>query len=944
MVDILGGLAVIGAFITNKLDGTHDPINTPSSGKKITSHQHNIYNSSELQNTRNQLQILADTKWNDALEPINTNVIPKYFNRTSNKSNLTCGQQTTEMHCGDGDSTFSDNVSNASENSTQSDNRPLYDKGLDITRANRKIEQFTNGPPKKDTFANQFTPLSFDNPTDPIASNKPPHHAGNLSRLTIERNLNLQNGFSSLENDMTYSVVPSSQMTHNNMQPDFRPKKGYGFDIDEHNHVNDISQRKTDLFTGSLKNLDYRPKTERKPLFNPLIGLTHIYGAPVMTSEFESRFIPSREKRNEKPFQEAKVTPGLNIGYNEIGIQGYHDPYRAFTKTVNELRTPSHAKITYTTPVIHQLKGARQPTVPVVPKRRPLTFEEWGTKRMLPQFNSEITAPTIYGEYNPNNIATVNRGTIERVNYGPSQFTYTLSTPDSMYPLVHDSTKESFEYDGPRNIAEVQSQQARGATESWNAPMTQRMQPNEYIGPAFHQNSNKMYAFNSLDNVPDPNMRDIHNEPDRVGFVGQSQYYKPQAFDNYNATPDPNMRNVHSEPDRAGFVNQSQYNKPQLFDSYNATPDPNMRNVHSEPDRAGFVGQPQYNKPQAFDNYNATPDPNMRNIHSEPDRAGFVNQSQYNKPQVFDAYNATPDPNMRNIHSEPDRAGFVNQSQYNKPQVFDAYNATPDPNMRNIHSEPDRAGFVNQSQYNKPQVFDAYNATPDPNMRNIHSEPDRAGFVGQSQYAKPQAFDNYNATPDPNMRNIHSEYDRAGFVGQSQYAKPQAFDNYNATPDPNMRNIHSEYDRAGFVGQSQYAKPQAFDNYNAVPDLTFREIHIDNNHTGPIFYHESQTSRSDVKNAYINVSKEQLLTRHAPTTCNYNKIPNMEGTVVQMCEPIQINRDLYPDIKQQITPKMHTTYTRTSHSLPNDEWRFNTYVTDNLQNNPYINNTQHKSV
>ena len=94
----------------------------------------------------------------------------------------------------------------------------------------------------------------------------------------------------------------------------------------------------------------------------------------------------------------------------------------------------------------------------------------------------------------------------------------------------------------------------------------------------------------------------------------------------------------------------------------------------------------------------------------------------------------------------------------------------------------------------------------------------------------------------------------------------------------------------------------------------------------------------------VNVMKEKIAAGRAPTTCSYTKCPSAEGTIVQLCDNIQINRDLYPDITQQVTPKMQTTYTRPSHELPNDQWHFNSYVTDNLQGNQYINNTQHRSV
>ena len=197
---------------------------------------------------------------------------------------------------------------------------------------------------------------------------------------------------------------------------------------------------------------------------------------------------------------------------------------------------------------------------------------------------------------------------------------------------------------------------------------------------------------------------------------------------------------------------------------------------------------------------------------------------------------------------------------------------------------------------------------------------------------------------DPTNRDIHADVDRYGQIGNTQYSKPQLFDNFNATPDPTNRDIHADVDRYGHVGNSQYYKSPAFDNFNATPDPTMRNIHEDNQYNGPVGYHEKETCREDAMNSQVNIMKEVVASGRAPTTSNYEKCPTIEGTMVQLCDNIQINRDLYPDITQQVTPKTNTVYTRASHELPNDEWRFNTFVVDNLQGNQYINNTQHKSV
>jgi len=230
-------------------------------------------------------------------------------------------------------------------------------------------------------------------------------------------------------------------------------------------------------------------------------------------------------------------------------------------------------------------------------------------------------------------------------------------------------------------------------------------------------------------------------------------------------------------------------------------------------------------------------------------------------------------------------------------------------------------------------------------MRNIHDKYDRAGQIGNSQYAKPQAFDFINGTPDANMRNIHDKTDRAGQVGNSQYSKPQAFDFTNATPDANMRTVHARTDRAGQMGNSEYSKPQAFDFALAVPDATMRNVHDRTDRAGfvgPTFM-EKQRSRGDADNMRVNDTKEIIALGREPTTCNYNKGPTIDMTMVQLKEPLVVKRELYPDIKEDTTYKFGTYYTQNRASLDQQSYRFFTFVDENLQGNPYINNVIHRS-
>ena len=88
-------------------------------------------------------------------------------------------------------------------------------------------------------------------------------------------------GLFDIRDKRIYGIIDEDKMTHNNMVPKFKLKGNYGLSPDNEKHLNDTFTRKLNLFTGSLNSLDYRKKTERKPLFSPVPGLSNIYGSPV---------------------------------------------------------------------------------------------------------------------------------------------------------------------------------------------------------------------------------------------------------------------------------------------------------------------------------------------------------------------------------------------------------------------------------------------------------------------------------------------------------------------------------------------------------------------------------------------------------------------------------------------------------------------------------------
>ena len=877
-----------------------------------------------------------------------------------------------------------------------------------------------NNVNNKNGFLDQFENLAFDNPSDPVALNSTANIIGDngTKRLQLERNLALHEGFSNFDTktDQTYGIVSKEHFVHNNMTPFFSSKDGGFNSFSERKNIQN-NQRKLETFTGSANNLEYRPRTERKELFDPVAGLSNsMYGTPVLTDIMGSRYIPSLERRNEKPFQETKVTPGLNLGYNEIGRGGYQDIFRALPKTVDELRTNSNRKQTYGSVVIPGMKGNKSSIPSKMYKRRPLTFWETTPSEYI-RGQSYIKGPAIYGNVDSKNLATVNRGVCNNGRLGGPKLFTDLHRPDELIEKTRISTKENFANDNNRNLQKQEAKSARGNDETYNPKETMRNVHDKYdrAGNVGNGALNKGYIYDGTNWVPDTNMRNMHEKLDRAGNMGNGALNKGYIYDGTNWVPDTNMRNMHDKLDRAGNIGNGELNKGYIYDGTNWIPDTNMRNMHDKLDRAGNMGNLQLNKGYIFDGVkwvpdttmrdihdkydragnmgntqldkgyiydepNMIPDTTMRNIHDKYDRAGNIGNTQIDKGYAYDGINWISDPNMRNIHDKYDRVGQIGNSQYNKGYIFDGTKWIPDPNMRNIHNKYDRAGQIGNAQLEKGYIYDGTNMIPDPNMRNVHNKYDRAGQIGNAQLEKGYIYDGTNMIPDPNMRNIHNKYDRAGNIGNAQLEKLFVFDMVNNIQDQTMRNIHDKYDRAGNIGNTQLDKGYIYDGTNWVPDLTMRNLHEKYDRAGQIGNaqlekqfafdmvnniaqptmrdihgkydragviganeREKQRNRGDANNMRLNTVKEQVAVGRRPTNSNYNKGPTVNFTMMNLREPLNINRDIYPDIKETTTEKWGFVVTRAKNTLPHQSFQFYSFIDENLKGNTLVNNIVHKS-
>lgn len=808
------------------------------------------------------------------------------------------------------------------------------------------------------TWLKQMDPLTFEDDGDAVAHNAV-SGSDYMKRIEMERNMELNGGFSAYDanDDGTYGVVDpnSRQFIHENMQPHVkRDPSAYN-----EQSRNDVNTRKLEAFTGSANNIDYRPKTERAPLFSPLIGAENIYGDPVRTDEYKSRLYVGSNRTNELPFQQVKVTPGLDIGYNAVGKHGYHDPVQPTYKTIDELRTIPNKRQTYGSYMGPGKKGEKGAVIGKVSQYKTPRFRERGVQDMV-RSRATITAPTIHGEYDPNNLATVNRGVEETHRAGPAKSNYEGITPGKLRANYRGSRRENYMNDHPRNIVAHESKRAAHNYESFVPDATQRELKSQ-VGHAHNGAYHKTQAIN-YDDVPDITMREIHGSPDRAGHVTGNR--KGINYINWDDVPEATMRDIHNELDRAGHITGNR--KGIHMVNWDDVPDATMRNIHNMLDRAGNVKGNR--KGIHYINWNDVPEATMRNIHNILDRAGHITGNRKGIHMVN--WNDVPDVTMRDIHNELDRAGNITGNRKGIHMVN--WDDVPDATMRDIHNMLDRAGHITGNRKGIHSVN--WDDVPDATMRDIHNMLDRAGHITGNRKGH-NAID-WNDVPDVTMRNIHSSPDRAGHITGNR--KGILAINWNDVPDVTMREIHGLLDRAGVVTGNR--KGILAINWDDVPDVTMREIHglldragnvtgnrkghktidwddvpdVTNREMNPggrIGTGKSDNSKQGSRHSYLvmrmNAAKEALEDNRAPTKVGMNKGWTNDHTAYQFCDPVNLEIDWRPGPGSSLSYN-NDTLSSVNTRVPTSRFyvnkRINDFTTENLQKNPYVNNLVHKSI
>ena len=813
----------------------------------------NIYDRQFFKKADGFYEKTAKERTTQSNNPKKTGVVPKHYNiKQKNKK----PKMNYELFEGSqSDSEFSDDASmqsgSYSNNSGNGKNgmEDLLDKTARMMNNKKHTKKITGKENNCGGFAEMFAPLKYNNSGfDPDSVNASlDDNAGAVNRAENDRNLSINKDFTNFGEscDMTYGMTSPEHFMTDDMVP-FTKKSHGGVSQD---HINGLSQRKMELFSGSKNQADWNKKKEAGQFFSPTLSMTNTHGDPVR--DFRGRYTPGRERRNELPFQPIKVGPASeNIGANKIGgnfVKGNGGPIRVTLPTIDEIRGPKGPQVSYEGRTVEGQKGSKGPVIGKTEKRKPESFKEQDPKTFVKSF-SNVPAPKVTGEIQQSK--TANRGTKNTSRYGPAQSTTDKATPTNLLGKYKKTHKQTFEEDGPRNIYYVEGLKGRdGSLDDTHVPgPTKRTQENEYIGPAKRETEKGQY-FDKND-VPQQNMRNVHNQTDRSGSAMTGNNKKGQYYDE-NDVPQSNMRNVHNQADRSGSAVTGNNKKGQYYDE-NDVPQQNMRNVHNQSDRTGAAVTGDNKKGQYYDE-NDVPQQNMRNVHNQSDRTGAAVTGDNKKGQYYDE-NDVPQQNMRNVHNKSDRTGAAMTGDHKKGQYYDE-NDVPQKNMRNIHNQSDRTGAAMTGDHKKGQYYDE-NDVPQKNMRNIHNQSDRTGAAMTGDHKKGQYYDE-NDVPQQNMRNVHNKSDRSGSAMTGDFKKGQYYDESDV-PKQNMRNMHSKTDRNGTAITGDSRKGQYYDE-NDVPKQNMRNLHNKSDRNGTAitgdsrkgqYYDENDVPKQNMRNLH----------------------------------------------------------------------------------------------
>ena len=204
---------------------------------------------------------------------------------------------------------------------------------------NNEKEGFSNNLPNTNVPTTNFPTTKYNKTVNDFTNPNAP--VDQYFQSSVYENVENKEGnnYQSLTGDK----VNKNDFTHNNMQPFF------GSTVKQRTYNLEGNETLLDNMQGSGSQMI--SKKEQAPLFKPSDNMHWTHGTPNHSSFIQSRMNPSRNMSNVKPWDEIRVGPGLNDGFNCESKGGFNaalesrDEWKP--RTVDELRTTNNPKNTY---------------------------------------------------------------------------------------------------------------------------------------------------------------------------------------------------------------------------------------------------------------------------------------------------------------------------------------------------------------------------------------------------------------------------------------------------------------------------------------------------------------------------------------------------------------------------------------------------------------------
>lgn len=718
-------------------------------------------------------------------------------------------------------------------------------------------------------YLQQFNQLTFDNKGIPQTYN----NVKNSVKLFNKLNIIDESSFNK-DSDGRYGVT--GDMTHINMEPDFNSKtKGFNPMLKE--QWDKMSTRKVELFTGSDQNPQFKHKSEVQSLFKPETNkVDSVTGTPVFTDFYQSRYIPSDKRQGEKPFQPVRVTPGLNLGYNQTGNTGFQDLYRALPRNIDELRPLTRPKVSFKSTTAGPAKmGEKRRVNGLQIKKTPESFYVNSLDSLVPT-NDEFTGPAIYGTYIADQTNRSIAGDTTHLN--PAVTNVSKSTPKYLQGENSLPFKISYEQSGPNNINNpslsantylvnyensIPEQTLRNASET-NREITN-----------INGNYKTIPLINFKNLIPDVTRKEI--TADRNVITNISNSIKSYLYNSINSIPDDTLRSIISSNVILTNVNGDR-KEGYIYDKSSSIPDATLRNVTEE--SVILTNVSNHERSYIFNNLNGIPDPTLRNIVNTLFSQGGLNfKGSSTNNYLYNKDNAIPDQTLRN--NTETISNINNVTGNNKKEYLLNYiNSVPDTTLRNI-TENNSSLIGTKGNYNNNYLFNHDNAIPDQTLRSLVTSIVKIGNVNGNH--KSTYLINYlNSIPDTTLREITSNNTNLTGISGNEI-KGYLINYLNSIPDTTLREITS--DNINIGNQRGETKKQYIFNFDAgIPDPTNRsQTETTKNITG-IRDNEQNRSRLDYNNALLNTEKEVVAKGRAPVSVKNNIGPTQKFIQYQFCD------------------------------------------------------------